>query len=131
MAVGLSLLSLGMFVGSVMVASEGRGRMALTLAGALLVVAAAVTLAVGIVRRNATEIVVTNRRLLIKTGILRRATTELLLSKVESVGVDEPLFGRMLGYGTVIVRGTGGTPEAFERVANPIEFRKQIQGQLG
>jgi len=82
------------------------------------------------VARNATEIAVTSRRVLIKTGIVNRRTLELLLVRIESIGVNEPPLGRMLGFGTVVLRGTGGTPEQFDRIANPLEFRKQVQSQV-
>ena len=99
-------------------------------AGVLALIIAAAVLVGGIVRRNATEIAVTSRRLLIKTGILSRNTIELMLAKIESVNVTESALGRVLGFGTLTVHGTGGTPEVFDRVANPIEFRRQIQGQI-
>jgi uncharacterized membrane protein YdbT with pleckstrin-like domain len=73
---------------------------------------------------------VTNRRILIKTGIMSRRTIELLLSRVESIVITEPFLGRMLGYGTVIVRGTGGTPEPFTLIAHPTEFRRHVQEQI-
>jgi len=44
--------------------------------------------------------------------------------------VTESVSGRMLGFGRVVLRGTGGTPETFERVANPLEFRRQVQSQV-
>jgi len=53
------------------------------------------------------------------------------IPKVESIGVDESLFGRMLGYGTVIVRGTGGTFETFDKIAHPYELRRRVQQQTG
>ena len=40
-------------------------------------------------------------------------------------------MGRMLGYGSVIVRGTGGTFETFSRIAHPNEFRREVQQQIG
>jgi hypothetical protein len=46
------------------------------------------------------------------------------------VVVEEPAMGRMLGYGTVIVRGTGGTPEIFPQIAHPLQFREQVQRQI-
>ena len=55
----------------------------------------------------------------------------MTLAKVESVAVDESALGRMLRYGDVIVRGTGGTTELFDRIANPSELSRQVQGQLG
>ena len=84
----------------------------------------------GILRRNATEMAVTSKRVIVKTGIAERRTVEILLSRIESVAVDEPALGRLLGYGTVIVRGTGGTPETFEKIYHPLEFREQVQRQI-
>ena len=98
--------------------------------GAAFLALGGLVIAAGLIRRSATEIVVTSRRVLIKTGIVERRTVELLLSKVESVDVTETMWGRMLGFGKVVLRGTGGTPETFERVGNPLEFRRQIQSQV-
>jgi uncharacterized membrane protein YdbT with pleckstrin-like domain len=98
--------------------------------GFLLFLGAIVLIGGGIVRRNATEIAVTSRRVLIKTGIANRRTLELLLSRIESIGVNETPLGRMLGYGTVILRGTGGTPEQFDRIERPLDFRREVQTQV-
>lgn len=84
----------------------------------------------GLLRRKATEMAVTSKRVIVKTGIAERRTVEILLSRIESVAVDEPALGRLLGYGTVIVRGTGGTPETFEKIYHPLEFREQVQRQI-
>ncbi len=73
------------------------------------------------------EFVVTDKRVLVKTGILNRHTLETLLTKVENISVDQSLWGRMLNYGTITVTGTGGTKEQFARIAAPLEFRRQIQ----
>jgi len=100
------------------------------IAGLALIILGAITVTTAILKRNATEMAVTNRRVLIKTGITSRRTIELLLSRVESIVVEEPFFGRMLGYGTVIVRGTGGTPEPFPLIARPMEFRRHVQEQI-
>lgn len=72
-----------------------------------------------------------NKRVLIKTGLLSRRSVEVLLPKVESIGVDESFVGRILGYGSVIVRGTGGTFETFDKIAHSNERRRQVQEQLG
>jgi uncharacterized membrane protein YdbT with pleckstrin-like domain len=85
---------------------------------------------VGLVKRNATEMAVTNKRVIVKTGLADRRTIELLLQRIESIAVEEPALGRLLGYGTVIVRGTGGTPEVFSQIARPLEFREQVQRQI-
>src|SRR5207247_7498840 len=66
----------------------------------------------------------------IKVGWVRRRTVETMLSKVEGIGVDQDLVGRMLGYGTIVVTGTGGTKEQFTKIARPLEFRRQVQGAI-
>ena len=83
-----------------------------------------------VVRRNATEMVVTNKRVIVKTGIATRKTFEMLLSRIESIGVEEPVWGRILGYGTLILRGVGGTPDEFDQIAYPLEFRSHVQEQI-
>ena len=99
---------------------------------AIALLAAAIgTLAYGVAKRNATEMAVTDRRVLIKTGMGNRRTRDLMLSRVESIGVEETFFGRMLGYGSVVVHGTGGTPESFVMIAHPQEFRRSVQQQIG
>ena len=103
---------------------------ALRWAGVASLVAAVIFLIVGLVRRDATEMAVTNKRVIVKTGLASRRTVELLLPRIESVVVEEPAIGRALGYGTVILRGTGGTPEAFRQIAHPLQFREQVQRQI-
>jgi uncharacterized membrane protein YdbT with pleckstrin-like domain len=98
--------------------------------GVALLFSGIVAILMGMVRRNATEMAVTNRRVVIKTGLASRKTIEMLLNKVESIEVSETAFGRMLGYGTIVVIGTGGTPEPFHKVAHPLEFRSQVQQQI-
>ena len=97
---------------------------------AVLLVCGVVVILAGMVRRNATEMAVTNRRVVIKTGLASRKTIEMLLNKVESIEVSETTAGRMLGYGTIVVIGTGGTPQPFHKVAHPLEFRSQVQKQI-
>ena len=98
--------------------------------GVALLICGVAAILLGMVRRNATEMAVTNRRVVIKTGLASRKTIEMLLNKVESIEVSETAFGRMLGYGTIVVIGTGGTPEPFHKVAHPLEFRSQVQQQI-
>jgi PH (Pleckstrin Homology) domain-containing protein len=99
-------------------------------AGIALLIAGLVAILTGMVRRNATEMAVTTRRVVIKTGLTSRKTIEMLLNKVESIEVSETTFGRMLGYGTITVIGTGGTLEPFHDMAHPLVFRSQVQQQI-
>jgi uncharacterized membrane protein YdbT with pleckstrin-like domain len=73
------------------------------------------------------EFAVTTSRLILKVGLISRYTTELLLAKVESIGVRQGLIGRVLNYGDLTVTGTGGAREVFRRVRDPIGFRNHVQ----
>jgi hypothetical protein len=99
--------------------------------GGILLVIALASLLWGMAKRNATEMAVTNQRVLIKTGMGSRRTLDMMLSRVESVGVEETMLERMIGCGSVIVRGTGGTPEPFVKISHPQEFRRHVQEQIG
>ena len=77
-----------------------------------------------------TEFGVTNKRVIGKSGMLRRRSLEVMLSKVESISVSEPILGRILNYGTLVVRGSGGTHQPFPFIANAMELRKQINNLM-
>jgi uncharacterized membrane protein YdbT with pleckstrin-like domain len=81
-------------------------------------------------RRAATELAVTNKRVIIAVGAVRRRTVELMLDKIEGIRVDQTVPGRIFNYGTVIITGSGGTHESFDKIAVPLEFRRQVQAQL-
>jgi len=78
------------------------------------------------VRRATTELAVTDHRVIYKSGLLSRHTIEMNGDKVESVDVDQSLLGRIFGYGTVIVRGTGGSLEPIRNIGDPLSFRSHI-----
>jgi len=78
------------------------------------------------IRRATTELAVTDHRVIYKSGLLPRHTIEMNRDKVESVDVDQSLLGRILGYGTVVVRGTGGSLEPIRNISDPLSFRTHI-----
>lgn len=82
------------------------------------------------IRRATSEFAVTNRRVIIKTGVISRRTVELNLVKVESVAVDQSIFGRMFDCGTITIIGTGGTKESFPSIAAPLGFRRAVQQEI-
>ncbi len=73
-----------------------------------------------------TEISVTTHRVIYKTGFVRRHTVEMNMDKVETVDVDQSLLGRLLGFGTIRVRGTGQSIESLRRISHPIQLRNAI-----
>lgn len=75
------------------------------------------------------EFAVTTKRVIIKVGVFRRRTLELLLRQVEAISVEQTVLGRMLGFGSVTLTGTGGVREVFHNISSPLEFRRQIHSQ--
>ncbi len=73
-----------------------------------------------------TEMAITNRRVVAKVGFIWRRTIEMERQKVESVSVDQSIVGRLLDYGTIIVRGTGSTLEPMANIDSPLEFRNKL-----
>jgi uncharacterized membrane protein YdbT with pleckstrin-like domain len=95
--------------------------------GLVVIGVGAVWMFVHFVELMTSEFAVTTTRLIFKVGLIARYTTELLLSKVESISVTQGLTGRLLNYGDLAVTGTGGAREVFRRVRDPIGFRNHVQ----
>ena len=79
---------------------------------------------------STSEFAVTDKRLIVKVGFIKRDTLELLLAKVEAIHVHQDILGRVLGYGTVIITGTGGSKDPFHKISDPMQFRKHAQEQI-
>lgn len=73
------------------------------------------------------EYAVTDRRVIMKTGLIQRNALEIFLKRVEAINVDQSILGRMLGYGSVYIIGTGGSRDRYIAVPNPLEFRRVVQ----
>jgi uncharacterized membrane protein YdbT with pleckstrin-like domain len=76
--------------------------------------------------RLTTETDVTNRRVVHKTGFIKRRTFEMALDKVESVDVNQSIMGRILNYGNVTIMGVGEGKETITTIAEPLAFRNAI-----
>lgn len=102
----------------------------LTYAALLIIVIGALHLFFGFIRQISTELVITNRRVIAKYGFIATTTYELMLSKVEGANIDQTMLGRLLGYGTVMVKGTGGGISPIDHVANPYRFHQNLMQTL-
>ena len=80
-----------------------------------------------IVKRQSSDFTVTNKRLMMKTGIFSTHSIELLLGKIEAIAVNQTLGGRLFGYGDIVVTGSGGTEEPFTGIQAPLAFRRAVQ----
>lgn len=76
------------------------------------------------------EFAVTSKRVLGKTGFIRRKSLDIVLAKVEAIRLTQSIMARILDYGDIEVTGTGGTEEILSYIPAPLDFRKAIQEQL-
>ena len=81
-------------------------------------------------RYLSSEFAITDKRVVARLGLLQRRSLETLLSKIEAIEVEQDLTGRLLGYGTLVIIGTGGTRESIPRIPAPLEFRREVQSQI-
>lgn len=79
------------------------------------------------IKLRTNEFVITNKRIVIKKGWFSRSTFEINLNKIETVNVDQSIWGRIFGFGTITIVGTGGTHEIFDSIRKPLEFRRKFQ----
>ncbi|EJB8489940.1 PH domain-containing protein [Acinetobacter baumannii] len=85
---------------------------------------------IAIINVMTTELAITNRRIIAKSGLIRRNTIELKVNRVESLGVDQSITGRIFNFGSVVVKGTGGSHAPIPYIARPLEFRQQVNHYL-
>lgn len=83
-----------------------------------------------VLRVFSTELALTNQRIIAKTGLIRRNTVELRLEKVESLGIHQGIIGRIFNYGSVVVRGTGGTNTPIPNIKDPMKFRSIVNNHI-
>jgi len=99
----------------------------LVLAGAgILAILALVSFLAAWFVRVSTEIVVTDKRISHKVGWISRRTEEINITKVETVDVAQGIVGRIFDFGTVLIKGIGGSWEPLRRVAAPLQLRNAI-----
>ena len=109
------------------IATENHTGASLAMDAIPLVIGLAVILS-AVIRLQTTELVLTDRRIITKRGLVSRDTVEMNLNKVESLHVNQSLMGRILNYGDVTVVGTGASLEPLRWIARPLELRKKLGG---
>jgi uncharacterized membrane protein YdbT with pleckstrin-like domain len=98
--------------------------------GRMFLLIAALTGIASFIDYTTSEFGITNKRVIAKFGLIRRKSLEVLLSKVEGIEVSQGVLGRILGFGSITVSGTGGTRDPFRNIDAPFEFRKMAQEQI-
>ncbi|HCA25963.1 MAG TPA: PH domain-containing protein [Pseudomonas sp.] len=70
---------------------------------------------------------VTNKRVILKNGIISRHTEEMKLSSIETVEIEQGIWGRMFGYGTVKLTGRGISDVKFRNIDDPMQVKRDIE----
>lgn len=73
---------------------------------------------------------VTNKRVVLKTGVISRRAVDLVLAKCEGLHIKQSVLGRIFNFGTITVT-TGGASSSYPYIADPLAFRKEINTQIG
>lgn len=105
---------------------SGNPRFVALVGAAILAVLAAISFLRAWFVRVSTEIVVTDKRIIHKVGWIARRTEEINITKVETVDVAQGVVGRIFDFGTVLIKGIGGSWEPLRRVASPLQLRNAI-----
>lgn len=121
--IALLLLALGCWF---LQAPEGIIQLAFRGLGLVLAAYGFLSLTASWIEKWTTEVAVTDRRVIHKRGLIRRETGEMNMDKVESVVVDQSILGRILGYGSIVVRGTGAGIEGLHHISDPLTLRSAI-----
>ncbi|MFN9489724.1 MAG: PH domain-containing protein [Betaproteobacteria bacterium] len=74
-----------------------------------------------------TELGLTNKRVISKTGIISRRSEEMKLGSIETVEIDQGVLGRILGYGNIRVSGRGISDVVLDKVADPMTVKRAIE----
>ena len=125
-AIVYALVALALTVFATSAAGLGVAAFVIAALSALAALAALVGFLRAWFRRWTTEIAVTDRRVVLKRGFIRRHTAEMNMQKVESVDVDQTQLGRLFNYGTVTIKGTGSTLESLRMIDQPLKLRSAI-----
>lgn len=78
-----------------------------------------------IFRIMTTEIAITDKRIILKTGFISREVLELRLRQVEGITVNRSITGRILGFGDITVRGYSSIM-TVKGIATPEQYRRKF-----
>jgi uncharacterized membrane protein YdbT with pleckstrin-like domain len=106
-----------------------KGNIGIAAIGGLLALSGIISLITSSTRSASSEFVVTNRRIMLKTGVLKRQFTELQLNRSEGLIIDQGIMGRIFNYGSLFIT-SGGAREEFYPIADPYEFKRQINNAI-
>ena len=98
--------------------------------GLLVLIISLFSALVAFINYQTSEYGITNRRILMKVGLISRLSLEIMLQRVEGIQVYQSILGRLLDYGSVVVIGTGGSRDPFPNIPQPLRFKRYAQEQI-
>ena len=69
----------------------------------------------------------TNKRVIVKRGIISRKTDEMKLGSIETVELDQGVLGRLFGFGNVKVTGRGISDVVYRNIDDPMSVKRRIE----
>lgn len=72
------------------------------------------------------EAAITNKRLIAKSGLIKRDTVEIPIKKISSLQVKQGISGRILGYGTLVISDAGTAHAPIRYIKDPMRFRQRF-----
>lgn len=78
------------------------------------------------INKLTTERVLTDLRYIQKTGWISRNTEEIGIIKIEEVDLKQTVLGRILGYGSIHISGTGSGNIILKSIDDPLIFQKYL-----
>ena len=82
------------------------------------------------IKRITQETIITNKRIILNAGWINKTTTEITPEKIESITVEQGLFGKMYGFGNLCIHGLGGTKDEILFTSEPFESKEIIQKMI-
>ncbi len=68
----------------------------------------------------------TDKRIIIRSGILNLDTIQFRYTKLESVELSRTIIGQILGYASVVITGTGSRVTVIPFIADASLFRQEL-----
>lgn len=76
---------------------------------------------------ESTHLILTPKKVIGRTGFLSRDWSQLNIGHIETAYLQEPILGRIFGYSSVIIRGTGIGLVAFPYLIDGEVFLKKLE----
>jgi len=127
----LALIVPLLVLAAILVYADEMVREGLAIFAVALVVVGIVVFLTLMIRKWTTEIGITSHRLVRKTGFISLKTEEVALPNIEGVKVSQGLWGRLFGYGTLRIEGTGDDFVDIPNIDDPVGFRRAIETAKG